>query len=77
MEVRRSGSQPSGPGRRSGSPAKCETTLCWTQCEGEPVVQIRPGDVIRRPPNHRHWQGSTSLTRSTWWARGRPERAGV
>jgi quercetin dioxygenase-like cupin family protein len=34
----------------------------WTQCEGEPVVEIRAGDVIWCPPNHRHWHGATPTT---------------
>lgn len=37
----------------------------WTQCEGEPVVEIRPGDVIWCPPDHRHWHGATSTTAMT------------
>jgi quercetin dioxygenase-like cupin family protein len=31
----------------------------WTQCEGEPIVEIRARDVIWRPPGHRHWHGAT------------------
>ena len=37
----------------------------WTQCEGEPIVEIRPGDVIWCPPNHRHWHGATPTTAMT------------
>jgi len=37
----------------------------WTQCEGEPVVEIRVGDVIWCPPNHRHWHGATPNTSLT------------
>ena len=37
----------------------------WTQCEGEPVVEIRPGDVIWCPPNHKHWHGATATTSMT------------
>ncbi|MBB4837643.1 quercetin dioxygenase-like cupin family protein [Sphingomonas kyeonggiensis] len=33
--------------------------LGWTQCEGEAVVEIRPGDVIWCPPGHRHWHGAS------------------
>jgi len=36
--------------------------LGWTQCEGEPVVEIRPGDIIYCPPGHRHWHGATPTT---------------
>ncbi|MEY4139177.1 MAG: hypothetical protein RLZZ371_1359 [Pseudomonadota bacterium] len=34
----------------------------WTQCEGEPIVEIRAGDVIWCPPGHKHWHGATSTT---------------
>jgi quercetin dioxygenase-like cupin family protein len=34
----------------------------WTQCDGEPVVEIRAGDIIWCPPGHRHWHGATSST---------------
>jgi quercetin dioxygenase-like cupin family protein len=37
----------------------------WTQCEGEPVVDIRAGDVIWCPCNHRHWHGATPTTAMT------------
>src|SRR5271170_8312337 len=37
----------------------------WTQCEGEPIVEIRPGDVIWCPPNHKHWHGATPTTSMT------------
>ncbi|MFO1061799.1 MAG: cupin domain-containing protein [Dongiaceae bacterium] len=37
----------------------------WTQCEGEPIVEIRAGDVIWCPPNHRHWHGATPTTAMT------------
>ena len=37
----------------------------WTQCEGEPIVEIRPGDVIWCPPNHKHWHGATPTTAMT------------
>jgi len=33
--------------------------LGWTQCEGEPKVEIRPGDVITCPPGKKHWHGAT------------------
>ncbi len=37
----------------------------WTQCQGEPVVEIRAGDVIWCAPNHRHWHGATPTTSMT------------
>jgi len=37
----------------------------WTQCEGEPIVEIRPGDVIWCPPDHKHWHGASPTTSMT------------
>lgn len=37
----------------------------WTQCEGEPIVEIRAGDVIWCPPNVKHWHGATPTTAMT------------
>ena len=37
----------------------------WTQCEGEPIVEIRAGDVIFCPPGRRHWHGATPTTAMT------------
>jgi quercetin dioxygenase-like cupin family protein len=37
----------------------------WTQCEGGPRYEIRSGDVIWCPPNHRHWHGATATTAMT------------
>jgi quercetin dioxygenase-like cupin family protein len=37
----------------------------WTQCEGEPIMEIRAGDVIWCPPGHKHWHGATSTTAMT------------
>src|SRR5258708_13850958 len=31
----------------------------WTQCEGGSIEEIRAGDVIWCPCNHRHWHGAT------------------
>jgi quercetin dioxygenase-like cupin family protein len=39
--------------------------LGWTQCEGEAIVEIRPGDVIWCPPGHRHWHGASPTTAMT------------
>ena len=36
--------------------------LGWTQCEGEPKEEIRPGDVVTCPPGKKHWHGATSTT---------------
>lgn len=37
----------------------------WTQCDGEPIVEIRAGDVVFCPPGHKHWHGATSTTAMT------------
>ena len=33
--------------------------LGWHQCEGEPIEEIRPGDVVQCTANHRHWHGAS------------------
>lgn len=37
----------------------------WTQCWGEPKVEIRAGDVITCPPGTKHWHGATATTAMT------------
>jgi quercetin dioxygenase-like cupin family protein len=37
----------------------------WTQIEGQPVEEIRPGDVVWFPPNVRHWHGAAPTTAMT------------
>ena len=37
----------------------------WTQCEGEPKVEIRAGDVIWCAAGHRHWHGATPTSAMT------------
>ncbi|MEF9385625.1 cupin domain-containing protein [Ralstonia solanacearum species complex bacterium KE056] len=37
----------------------------WTQCEGEPIVEIRAGDVVWCPPGHKHWHGASATTAMT------------
>jgi quercetin dioxygenase-like cupin family protein len=34
--------------------------LGWTQVEGGPVEEIRPGDVVWCPPGVKHWHGATA-----------------
>jgi quercetin dioxygenase-like cupin family protein len=36
--------------------------LGWTQCEGGPKKEIRPGDVVSCPCGKRHWHGATATT---------------
>ena len=37
----------------------------WTQCEGEPIVAIKAGDIVWCPADHRHWHGATPTTAMT------------
>ena len=39
--------------------------LGWVQGEGDPVQEIRPGDVIWFPLGLRHWHGATPTTAMT------------
>lgn len=39
--------------------------LGWTQCEGGPIEEIRPGDIVSCPPNTKHWHGATPTTSMT------------
>ena len=39
--------------------------LGWTQCEGGPVEEIRPGDIVSCPAATRHWHGATPTTPMT------------
>jgi quercetin dioxygenase-like cupin family protein len=39
--------------------------LGWTQREGGPVEEIRPGDVVWFAPNEKHWHGATPTTAMT------------
>lgn len=37
----------------------------WVQSEGQPKVEIRPGDVVWCPANEKHWHGATTATAMT------------
>ena len=37
----------------------------WVQREGQPVEEIRPGDVVWFAPGERHWHGATPTTAMT------------
>jgi quercetin dioxygenase-like cupin family protein len=37
----------------------------WVQQFGGTVQEIRPGDVVRIPPNKKHWHGATPTTGMT------------
>ena len=41
------------------------TGLGWAQRWNEPVVEIRPGDVVWFPPGEKHWHGATPTTGMT------------
>ena len=35
------------------------------QCEGGPIEEIRPGDVVWFPPGEKHWHGASPTTAMT------------
>jgi quercetin dioxygenase-like cupin family protein len=37
----------------------------WAQRNGEPIEEIRPGDVVWFPPGEKHWHGATPTTAMT------------
>ena len=37
----------------------------WAQCEGGPIEEIHPGDVVWFPPGEKHWHGATPATAMT------------
>jgi len=37
----------------------------WVQREGEPIEEIRPGDVVWFPPGEKHWHGASPTTAMT------------
>jgi quercetin dioxygenase-like cupin family protein len=39
--------------------------LGWVQCEGEPIEEIHPADVVWFPPGEKHWHGATATTAMT------------
>lgn len=39
--------------------------LGWTQVEGGPVEELRPGDVVICPPGVKHWHGASPVTSMT------------
>ena len=41
--------------------AGCGLVQSW----GGPIVKIRPGDVVRCPPDEKHWHGATGTTAMT------------
>ena len=105
MEIKRSGSQPSGkgpadwftgtvridplfqanaPARTAGASVTFEPSArtAWhthplgqtlivtagcgrVQCEGGPIEEIRPGDVVWFPPGVKHWHGAAPTTAMT------------
>ncbi|MCC7392317.1 cupin domain-containing protein [Candidatus Sumerlaeota bacterium] len=37
----------------------------WVQCEGGPIEEIHPGDVVWFPPGEKHWHGASPTTAMT------------
>ena len=40
----------------------------WVQRWGEPVEEVRPGDVVWFEPGEKHWHGATATTGMTHMA---------
>lgn len=40
----------------------------WAQVEGEPIAEIRAGDMVWCPPGQRHWEGATPDQEMTYVA---------
>ena len=41
------------------------TGLGWVQREGEPIEEVRPGDIVWFAPGEKHWHGATPTTAMT------------
>lgn len=39
--------------------------LGWVQCEGSPVEEVRPGDIVWFPPGVKHWHGASPTVAMT------------
>jgi quercetin dioxygenase-like cupin family protein len=39
--------------------------LGWAQCEGGPIEEIKPGDVVWFGPNEKHWHGASPSSAMT------------
>ena len=37
----------------------------WVQREGEPIEEVKPGDVVWFPPGLKHWHGATPTSAMT------------
>ena len=37
----------------------------WVQSEGDPKMEISPGDVVSCPPKEKHWHSATATTAMT------------
>ncbi len=37
----------------------------WVQCDGGPIEEVHPGDVVWFPPHQKHWHGATPTTGMT------------
>jgi quercetin dioxygenase-like cupin family protein len=61
-----------GPGARTawhthplGQALMVTSGVGWAQHEGEPIEEIRAGDVVWFSPNEKHWHGATPTTSMT------------
>jgi quercetin dioxygenase-like cupin family protein len=53
---------PPEPSQVSGALVTFESGLGWAQREGDPVEEIRPGDVVWFAPGEKHWHGASAST---------------
>jgi quercetin dioxygenase-like cupin family protein len=72
MDIKRGGHVTFEPGARSawhthplGQTLIVTSGLGWAQCEGGPIEEIRPGDVIWFPAGVKHWHGAAATTAVT------------
>jgi quercetin dioxygenase-like cupin family protein len=72
MDIKRGGHVTFETGARSawhthplGQTLIVTSGLGWAQCEGGPIEEIRPGDVIWFPAGVKHWHGAAATTAVT------------
>ncbi len=70
MDIKRSGSQPSGTGPAEYFTGAVRIDPLFeapapARAVGARIEEIRPGDVIWFPPDEKHWHGATATTAMT------------
>ncbi len=64
MDIKQSGSQPSGKGQAEYFTGTVRIDPLF-QSPGGPIQKIRPGDVIWFSAREKHWHGATATTAMT------------